>query len=62
MPCILIYRYDFLQIAMHNLKYHYFPTHGKLIKFKQRKLSTYLPGGTVIGIGMLHVVIGDVRP
>ena len=49
-------------ITIHDLKYHYFPTAGKLVKFKRRKSSEYLPGGTVVGIGTLHVVIGDVRP
>ena len=42
--------------VMHDLKYHYFPTPGKLVKRKQRKSSTYLPGWTVVEIGMLHVV------
>ena len=42
--------------VMHDLKYHYFPTPGKLVKRKQRKSSTYLPGRTVVEIGMLHVV------
>ena len=49
-------------ITMHDLKYHYFPTPGKLVKFERRKSSAYLLGGRAVGIGMLHVVIGDVRP
>lgn len=32
------------------------PTPGESLKCKQRKSSTYLPDGTVIGIGVLHVV------
>ena len=43
-------------ITMHDLNFHYLPTPGKLVKCKQRKQTTYLPGGTVVEMGMLHVV------